>query len=224
MDDAKELTDPAAPTGTTAPTGGGGNGALRGVGIGCGLLVAVPVLVVLGFLLTYTVQRGTPEEYERVDQAEMMSRLSGVSHEAYGVLGFAGDAGPETDPDPSDTSLCYPGGLESMADEPVEGAYSLADRWETDGVTEAEAEPALKRLHRHLKDEGWDIDSYEKFDGTAYVPAASAGGAESLTLRASRAGSSDDGGDTRLLFEWQDGRDGGRFSGSVVSPCAYGTE
>lgn len=218
MDDARDLTD------LDAPAGGGGNGVTRGVGIGCGLLVAVPVLVVLGFLLTYSVQRATPEEYERVSPAEMMSRLSGVSHEAYGVLGFDGDTGPETDPAPSDSSLCYPGGLESMADEPVEGAYSLADRWETDGVTEAEARPALKRLHRHLKDEGWDIDSYERFDGTAYGSAETTGPAESLTLRASRAGSSDDGGDTRLLFEWQDGRDGGGFSGSVVSPCAYETE
>ncbi|MFI2290293.1 hypothetical protein [Streptomyces niveus] len=213
MDDTKELTDST------------GSGALRGVGIGCGLLVAVPVLVVLGFLVTYAVQRGTPEEYERVAPEEMMSRLSAVSHEAYGVLGLDGDTGPETDPDPSAPSLCYPGGLESIADEPVEGAYSLADGWETDGVTEADAKPALKRLHRHLKDEGWDIDAYEKFDGTAYRAAEMAGPAESLTLRASRAGSSDDGGDTRLLFEWRDGSgDGGRFSGSVVSPCAYDTK
>lgn len=218
MDDAKVLTD------LDAPAGGGGSGALRGVGIGCGLLVAVPVLVVLGFLVTFAVQRGTPEEYERVSQVEMMSRLSGVSHEAYGVLGFDGGTGPETDPEPSDPSLCYPGGLESIADEPVEGAYSLADRWETDGVTGAQAGPALKRLHRHLKDEGWDIDTYERFDGTAYRPAGTAGPAESVTLRASRASSSDDGGDTRLLFEWRDGRDGGRFSGSAVSPCAYDTE
>lgn len=213
MDDTKELTDST------------GSCALRGVGIGCGLLVAVPVLVVLGFLVTYAVQRGTPEEYERVAPEEMMSRLSAVSHEAYGVLGLDGDTGPETDPDPSAPSLCYPGGLESIADEPVEGAYSLADGWETDGVTEADAKPALKRLHRHLKDEGWDIDAYEKFDGTAYRAAEMAGPAESLTLRASRAGSSDDGGDTRLLFEWRDGSgDGGRFSGSVVSPCAYDTK
>ncbi|MET9557370.1 hypothetical protein [Streptomyces sp. NPDC006645] len=208
MDDAKDLTDLDRPA---------GSGALRGVGISCGLLVAVPVLVVLGFLVTYGVQRGTPEEYERVGRDTMTSRMGAILQETYDVLGVDGDTRPAG---PGD-SLCYPDGLESIADEPVEGAYSLSDGWETDGVTGAEAGPALKRLHRYLGDEGWDIDTYERFDGTAYRPAGTAGPAESLTLRASRPGPSDDGGDTGLLFEWRDGRDGGRFSGSVVSPCAY---
>lgn len=208
MNDAKGFKDLDGSAGT------GGGAVKRGVGIGCGLLVAVPVLVVLGFLVTYGVQRGTPEEYERVGPEEMADRIGAVSDDAYGVLDF-----PYADLESgmASESLCYPGGLESVADEPVEGAYSLSEAWEVDGVTEAGAAPALKRLHRHLKEEGWDIDSYERFDG-AYRPATTAGPAESLTLRASREGPSDDGGDTRLLFEW---RDGGRFTGSVASPCAY---
>lgn len=189
--------------------GAGGGAALRGVGLGCGLLVAVPVLVVLGYLITYSVQRGTPEEYERVSTDRMAGRLSALSQEAYGVLGLDGDPVPGTDPDPSDTSLCYPGGLESIADEPVDGAYSLTAGWEVDGVPAAEAGPALDRLHEHLRDEGWDIDAYEKSAGT--------------TLRASREGPSDDGGDIRLVFDWWGGGQE-RLTATVVSPCAYDTE
>ncbi|WP_405616477.1 hypothetical protein OG292_23590 [Streptomyces sp. NBC_01511] len=218
MNDAKN--DVTGPTGADR---GGGVGALRGVGIGCGLLVAVPVLVALGFLTTFAVQRGTPEDYERVDPQAMMTRIGDVSQEAYEVLGFertvppgwvdpADPSASETGSNTADSALCYPDGLESMADEPVDGAYSLSHKWSLGGVAESEASSALKRLHGHLKEEGWDIDSYEN------GPEAASG----LGLRASRNGPSDDGGDIRLVFDWRDHQE--VFEGGVHAPCAYAPE
>ncbi|TXL84651.1 hypothetical protein [Streptomyces sp. IB2014 016-6] len=205
MNDARDLAHSAGSPGPTGDeVGGAGGGVLRGVGIGCGVLVAVPVLLVLGFLVTYSVQRGTPEEYERVDPQAMMTRIGDVSRESYEVLGFETAAGSD-----ASAGLCYPGGLESMADEPVDGAYSLSHRWSVDDVPESGAASALKRLHGHLRDGGWDIDSYESDAGAAY----------GLELRVSRDGPSDDGGDIRAVFEWRDHR--GRFEGGVHAPCAY---
>ncbi|MEU0695832.1 hypothetical protein ABZ349_17825 [Streptomyces niveus] len=205
---SKDLADsadsPPRPTGNVGGSPGAGGGALRGVGIGCGVLVAVPVLLILGFLVTYSVQRGTPEDYERVAPQAMMTRIGDVSQESYEVLGFETAVGSNASSD-----FCYPDGLESMADEPVDGAYSLSHRWSVDGVSESGAASALKRLHRHLKDEGWDIDSYENDADAVY----------GLELRASRGGPSDDGGDIRAVFEWRDYD--GRFEGGVHAPCAY---
>ncbi|WP_405798065.1 hypothetical protein [Streptomyces sp. NBC_01506] len=210
MSEAKDDTSKDDTGESTAHNRGG---ALLGVGIGCGLLVAVPVLVVLGFLITYAVQRGTPEEYERVDPQAMMTRIGDVSQEAYDVLGFEHDIRSE-----AGSGFCYPDGLESIADEPVDGAYALSQDWSVDGVKESEAASALERLHGHLKDEGWDIDSYENgADG-----AGAAGAAMGLELRASRGGPSDDGGDIRLVFDWRDYQE--RFEGSVHAPCAYDPE
>ncbi|MFD3917369.1 hypothetical protein [Streptomyces sp. NPDC058595] len=213
MNDAEKLTGNGSEGGGEGKSEGGGGdlgsgsrggGALRGVGIGCGVLVAVPLLLVLGFLVTYSVQRGTPEDYERVAPQTMMTRIGDVSQESYEVLGFDTAVGSD-----ASSALCYPGGLESMADEPVDGAYSLSHDWSVEDVTQAEAASALKRLRGHLKDEGWDIDSYEDETRSAY----------GLGLRASRGGPSDDGGDVRAVFEWREGQ--GRFDGSVHAPCAY---
>lgn len=201
-DDAKDLTG--------GEGGGAGGGAVRGVAIGCGALVAVPVLLVLGFLVTYSVQRGTPEDYERVAPQAMMTRIGEMSRESYGVLGFGTAAGSDASGD-----LCYPDGLESMADEPVDGAYALSHHWSVEGVTRTAAVAALKRLHGRLEDEGWHIDSYADGDGGA----GGAGAAYGPELRASREGPSDDGGDIRAVFEWRDHE--GRFEGGVHAPCAY---
>ncbi|MFK4224079.1 hypothetical protein [Streptomyces sp. NPDC019890] len=181
------------------------------------VLIAMPVLLVLGLVITYQAERATPEDYPRVAPEEMMRRATSRSQEAYEVLGFDRAVPPGVvklgvgTENYLSTDDCYPGGLEGMADEPVDGAYRLFHGWALDKASEQEALPALRRLRDHLKDTGWRIKEYgESQTGDEW------------NLRAERDGRSGDDGNETQHFNWR--AEDQRFSGSSGMPCAYESE
>ncbi|MBT2526858.1 hypothetical protein J7E91_15845 [Streptomyces sp. ISL-99] len=201
----EESATPAA-----TPTKSPAHGAPRVVGIGCAAVIAVPLLVILGYAITYSVQRSTPEDYPRMAPEEMGRRVAGNSQEAYTALGF-NRVVPQTGEDSENytaSSYCYPGGLESIADQSVDGAYRLYHRWALDNVPKNEALPALRRLREHLKDSGWRITDYGQSKD-----------ANEWNLQAQRGGHSEDGGDYEVSFSWNANRQS--FTGGSGAPCAY---
>ncbi|MEU9010989.1 hypothetical protein AB0D12_14650 [Streptomyces sp. NPDC048479] len=178
------------------------------------VLISAPLLLVLGLVITYQVERATPEDYPSVAPEEMMRRATVRSQNAYEVLGFdrvvppgVVEIGAGTENYLS-TDFCHPGGLEGMADDPVDGAYGLYHGWALDKVSEKEALPALRRLHDHLKDTGWHISEYGEFQT-----------GDEWNLRAERDGRAGDGGNETLSFTWR--AEDQRFSGGSGMPCAY---
>jgi hypothetical protein len=177
-----------------------GASAAQLLGITLAVLVGVPVLLVLGLIVTFGVQRATPEDYPRVDPRTMADRTAARSQEAYQVLGFDVVIPPGRSNSVSGSS-CYPDGLESVADTPVEGAYRLAHNWGLEGVPKSEALPALRALRDHLREEGWEITHFD------HAPSSS-----DWTLRAEQDG-------RRMVFDWFE--DGGRFDGGAYAERAY---
>ncbi|ATW49066.1 hypothetical protein [Streptomyces peucetius] len=171
------------------------------LGITVAVVVGVPVLLVLGVLVTYGIQRATPEDYPKVDPQTMVDRAGARSQRAYDVLGFDATL-PPGEFNSLSAGYCYPDGLESAADESVDGAYALSHNWLLTDVTKSEALPAMRRLRDHLKSEGWDIVS---FDSTP--------SGDNWTLRTERDG------EGRQVYEWY--ANGGRLHGGVHAECAY---
>ncbi|MFE2679743.1 hypothetical protein [Streptomyces hygroscopicus] len=104
--------------------------------------------------------------YPDVDPEKRARRLSGYSQDAYAALGIDRTVeGGYVDVDNHntyDSNYCYPDGLFSFADPPVEGAYQLIHGWSIGKVDRAEALPALRRVRDHLKAEGWRITRFGK--------------------------------------------------------------
>ncbi|QNP66888.1 hypothetical protein [Streptomyces genisteinicus] len=183
---------------TIAPAGG----ASWPAAIGCALaaVVGVPVLVLLGVLVTFTVQRSVPEDYPTVAPQAMADRVGARSQEAYAVLGLGGELPPGA-ANSFSSGVCYPDGLESAADEPAPGSYALSHSWELDGVPREEAVAGVERLRERLAGDGWRIAAH---DG--------APGEEGVELRAEH----DDEG--RQVYTWHPG---GTFRGGVHGACAF---
>ncbi|MQY14433.1 hypothetical protein SRB5_46000 [Streptomyces sp. RB5] len=185
---------------------------LRAMGIGCAVLVALPVLVVLGFLVVLEVESSTPEDYPTVAPEETARQMFAVSQDAYAVLGFAPEVPPGNFTTGSDVSengfddldYCYPDGLESINDQPEPNAYSFGHSWAISGVDAGEARAGMRRLRAHLEKQGWSVED----PGT---------GSGELGLSATK-GHGDS--TTTASFWWQP-RQGGRFDGGVGSGCAY---
>ncbi|NWF27960.1 hypothetical protein HW130_17085 [Streptomyces sp. PKU-EA00015] len=174
---------------------------LRWLGITLALLIGAPVLFVLGLFVTYGIESATPEDYPDVAPQEMADRAATRSREAYEVAGFDAVLPAGRDNGYSAGS-CYPGGLEGMADTPVENAYALSHSWQLNDVPRDEALPALARLRDRLQADGWDITSYEQQQAS-----------EDWILRTER------GNGERQVYEWMS--QGGRFLGGVHMECAY---
>ncbi|MEV4329788.1 hypothetical protein AB0K02_04485 [Streptomyces sp. NPDC049597] len=174
---------------------------LRWLCITLAVVIGVPVLFVLGLLVTYWVQSATPEDYPRVAPREMADRAASRSQEAYEVAGFD-TVLPAGRYNGFGSDSCYPGGLEAIADTPVENAYALSHSWQLDDVPREEALAALARLRDRLEADGWDITSYERQQAS-----------EDWILRTER------GDGERQVYEWMS--EGGRFSGGVYMECAY---
>ncbi|GAQ52136.1 hypothetical protein a10_01917 [Streptomyces acidiscabies] len=177
----------------------------RAVGVGCAALVAVPLFLGLALLVWLALITKDASDFPRVAPQEMADRAVANSQEAYGVLGFtrtipygSGDPGISAENTLS-ADLCYRGGL---TDETVDGAYAMHHSWALDHVTAGEAVPALRRLRTYLKDDGWDIASYEE-----------GGTGDTWGLRATRS----DGGQ-EMFFTWSAGS--GYFRGGASMPCA----
>jgi hypothetical protein len=174
---------------------------LRWLWITLAVVIGVPVLFVLGLLVTYGIESATPEDYPRVTPQKMADRAAARSQEAYEVAGFDTvlPAGQYND---FSADSCYPGGLEGMADTPVENAYALSHGWQLNDVPRDEALAALARLRDRLEADGWDITSYEQRQAS-----------QDWILRTER------GDGERQVYEWMS--EGGRFLGGVHMECAY---
>ncbi|NGN64153.1 hypothetical protein G5C51_09580 [Streptomyces sp. A7024] len=175
-------------------------GTAAALGAGCLVLIAVPVLFVVGFIVVVNVQSNTPEDYPTVAPDTMAKRVHGRAQQAYEVLGF--DRAPGRDAR-MDSSYCYPDGLESINDKPQQGAYSLSYEWALDKVPEDQAVAALRRVERKLEKDGWKVES------------SHSGGFRDLYARR---GTGD--AEERQSFHWK-ASGGGRFDGGSSGPCAY---
>ncbi|MEU7283484.1 hypothetical protein AB0A69_32640 [Streptomyces sp. NPDC045431] len=176
------------------------------------LLIGVPVLLVVGVVVTYGVQSALGEDFPEVDPTVMAQRATDRSREMYDVAGIvrtvpAGSSGGDSAA-PQNTlsaAACYPDGLESLNDEPEKGSYRLGHSWTLDRVPEQQGVPALHRLHDHLKNRGWTIT---QFRATG----------EDWELRAERHDEADDNPD-RVVFTWWSHWQ--TLEGYTAMPCAY---
>ncbi|MFG2290711.1 hypothetical protein ACGFOU_32110 [Streptomyces sp. NPDC048595] len=181
--------------------------ALKAGGIGCAVAVLLPVVVVGGVVLTFSVERATPEGYPDVKPETMARRVTGYSKGAFAALGLDRTLEPNVydmrrgDENTLDSDVCYPDGLESIADQPEEGAYRLYHRWSVGKVAPHEGANALRGLRAHLGSTGWRIT--ESGDRAQR---------HERTLKAER-----DGGYT-IALTWETDR--GRLSGGTSAPCA----
>lgn len=156
--------------------------------------VALPVLLVAGLVVVYAVERGTDEGYPEVAPDVMTQRAAARSQELYDVAGIGGELPPGTSGGDLHASantvsadVCYPDGLESVADQPEEGSYRLGHKWRIAGVSEREGVPALRRLRAHVEKTGWHVAEF-------------GASGEGWVLRARR--DEDDLGSERIVVTW----------------------
>ncbi|MFF2773849.1 hypothetical protein ACFVU3_02995 [Streptomyces sp. NPDC058052] len=187
---------------------GGGSSCLRAA-LGCGG-AALAVVLVLVAGLAWVSWRS--KDFPRVAPEEMAHRALQRSQEAYGVMGFERTLPPGVESlgisteNTLGSGFCHDGGLLGMEDKSVEGAYRISHSWALDRVPESRAVPGLRRLHRFLVDEGWEVTSYREGgrgrDGELFVQR--------------------DDGDERMSFTWYPDRE--YFTGGATVPCAYDPE
>ncbi|MFJ4522735.1 hypothetical protein ACIP4Y_17585 [Streptomyces sp. NPDC088810] len=192
-------------TAPTAPPAASGARS-RGLGcLGCAGLVFVAV-VALFIQLTWDSPRNLP----RAAPEEMARRAFRHSQEAYEVLGFTRTVPPgggRIGVDAENTlgaGYCYDGGLLGLEDETIDGAYRIDHAWALDDVPASQAVPGLRRLHRRLQQDGWEVSSYRE--------GGKSGDDWSLFVQR-------DGGDERMSFTWFPDRQ--YFTGGATAPCAY---
>ncbi|MDI3409343.1 hypothetical protein [Streptomyces cavernicola] len=184
--------------------------AVKGVAIGCAAMVAVPLVIFLVYVITFMAQRSAPEDYPTVRPEQAAERIADRAQEMYEVAGFErrlpeGEEDGRFGSEPVNTleaDFCYPDGLESMADEAEDGAYSLHHEWSVPDVRKDRALATLRRLREHLKNEGWTITEYghNKLD-------------DDWELAAEK------GEDQGVSFTWYPEVE--HFSGRTGSACAY---
>ncbi|TXS52036.1 hypothetical protein [Streptomyces sp. t39] len=173
----------------------------RALGVTVAVVVGLPLLAVLGVLVTFAVQRSVPEDYPTVAPRVMADRVGARSQEAYSVLGLGSELAPGA-ANSFSSDVCYPDGLESAADEPAPGSYALSHSWDLGGIPREEAVEGLERLRDRLVADGWRIVAHDVAPGDA-----------DLVLRAEH----DDEG--RQVYTWTPGD--GRFRGGVHAACAF---
>ncbi|MEU9702086.1 hypothetical protein [Streptomyces sp. NPDC047981] len=173
--------------------------------------VALPVLLVVGLIVAYAVERGTDEGYPTVAPEVMVERAAARTQELYDVVGFGGTLPPGPGGDDLHAAentvsaeTCYPTGLESIADEPVEGSYRLGHNWRIADVSEQEGMPALRRLRDHVEKAGWDVTSFDE-------------SGDARTLRAER--DADDRDSERIVVTWWS--HWRTLDGFTAMSCAY---
>ncbi|WPO69442.1 MULTISPECIES: hypothetical protein [unclassified Streptomyces] len=176
---------------------------------GCVGATLVGVLLLVG---TLAWSSWASTDFPRVAPEEMADRALRRSQEAYTVMGFqrtidpgVEDIGVSTE-NTLGSDFCHDGGLLGLADETVDGAYAMSHRWALDHVPASRAVPGLRRLHRYLQDEGWNVTSYREGER---------GGSWDLFVQR-------DDGDERMSFTWYPDRE--YFTGGATVPCAYDPE
>ncbi|MFB6874826.1 hypothetical protein [Streptomyces sp. NPDC056323] len=201
--DAAPAPDPA-PTGSRSPSS-----VLGALGCGCAALLVVPV-VVLVVLLSGGFSGST--DFPRVAPEKMADRAFQRSQEAYDLMGFTRTVRPGVEKlgvsteNTLSSGYCYDGGLLGLEDKTVDGAYRMSHSWALDHVPADKAVSGLRRLHRQLKDDGWEVSSYRE-----------GGKSKSWDLYVER-----DDGNERMSFSWYPDRE--YFTGGASVPCAYDPE
>ncbi|MER7519263.1 hypothetical protein [Streptomyces sp. NPDC126499] len=204
------MPDETVPSPATAPDAPEPRASSRSLGaLGCAGAALVGVLLLAGTLAWGS---WASKDFPRVAPEEMANRALQRSQEAYTVLGFertippgVEDIGVSTE-NTLGSDYCYDGGLLGLADETVDGAYSMGHRWALDHVPASQAVHGLRRLHRYLQDEGWKVTSYREGDQS-----------RAWELFAQR-----DDGEERMSFTWYPDR--AYFTGGAFGPCAYDPE
>ncbi|MFI8371620.1 hypothetical protein [Streptomyces sp. NPDC085466] len=200
----ENVPSPPAPE----PPRSGAASCLLGV-LGCGGVVLVGVVVLIAALAW---KSSGATDFPRVAPEEMADRAVQRSEEAYRVLGFTRTVPPGvrklgvSTRNTLGSSPCYDGGLLGLADETIDGAYSMSHSWALDQVPESQAVPGLRALHRSLKDDGWKITSFDEGEQ-----------GDSWDLFVQR-----DDGKERMSFTWYPDRE--YFTGGASVPCAYDPE
>ncbi|MFE1878614.1 hypothetical protein [Streptomyces diastatochromogenes] len=195
------MTEETAPTNTTNTA--------RVFGCGCAALLAVLVGVVLVVVVLLASGSSGSTDFPRVAPEEMASRAFQRSQEAYDVVGFKRRVEPGVEhvgvstENTLDSGFCYDGGPFGMDDKTVDGAYSMSHSWALDHVPASQAVPGLRRLHRHLKDNGWKVTSYRE---------GAKGKDWDLFVQRND-------GTERMSFTWAP--DTEYFTGGAAMPCAY---
>ncbi|MFD3577472.1 hypothetical protein [Streptomyces sp. NPDC058644] len=173
---------------------------------GCAALV---VLVLVALVVPLALRSEGSTDFPRVAPEDMADRAFQRSQEAYDVLGFTRSVKPGFEEIGVSTEntfgsgLCYDGGPLGMEDKTVDGAYSANHSWALDHVPADRAQSGLRRLHQHLKDDGWTVSSYR--EGVK---------GKDWDLFVQR-----DDGDERMSFTWYADRE--YFTGGASVPCAY---
>ncbi|MFF1645365.1 hypothetical protein [Streptomyces sp. NPDC058240] len=209
------MPEETAPTDTTpaptpAPTGSRSPSSVLGaLGCGCVALVVVPVLALVA-LLAWFLSGST--DMPRVAPEEMADRAFQRSQEAYDLVGFKRTVEPGVEKigvsteNTLSSGYCYDGGLLGLEDKTIDGAYRMSHSWALDHVPASQAVSGLRRLHRQLKDDGWEVTSYRE-----------GGKSKSWDLYVQR-----DDGDESMSFIWYQDRE--YFIGRASVPCAYDPE
>ncbi|MFI2617222.1 hypothetical protein [Streptomyces sp. NPDC018584] len=204
------MPDETVPSPATTPDAPEPRASSRALGArGCVGATLVGVLLLVG---TLAWSSWASTDFPRVTPEEMADRALQRSQEAYTVMGFqrtidpgVEDIGVSTE-NTLGSDFCYDGGLLGLADETVDGAYAMSHRWALDHVPASQAVPGLRRLHRYLRDEGWNVTSYREGER---------GGSWDLFVQR-------DDGDERMSFTWYPDRE--YFTGGATVPCAYDPE
>ncbi|MFE4332184.1 hypothetical protein ACFRQM_23015 [Streptomyces sp. NPDC056831] len=202
------MPEETVPTATTpAPTASRSPSSVLGaLGCGCAALLVVLVLVLVAVLAGAS---SGSTDLPRVAPEDMAGRAFQRSQEAYDLVGFkrtvepgVEDLGVSTE-NTFGSDYCYDGGLLGLEDKTVDGAYRVSHSWALDHVPASQAVSGLRRLHRHLKDNGWEVTSYR--EGAK---------GKDWDLFVQR----DDGAE-RMSFTWYPDRE--YFTGGATVPCAY---
>lgn len=194
-----------APTGASSPST-----VLTALGCGCAALIGIPLVSVLVLIGTLAWDNRGSTDFPRVAPEDMASRAFQRSQEAYDVMRFkrtvepgVQDIGGVSTENTLSSDLCWTSGSLGLEDKTVDGAYKMSHDWALDHVPASQAVSGLRRLHQHLKDDGWEVSSYRE-----------GGKAKDWHLSVQR-----DDGDERMSFTWYPDRE--YFTGGATMPCAY---
>ncbi|QTE00142.1 hypothetical protein [Streptomyces cyanogenus] len=197
----------------TAPTAPPAASGARALGLGCLGCAGLVFVAVVALLIRLTWD--SPRDLPRAAPEEMADRAVRHSQEAYGVLGFTRTVPPGggrigVDARNSlDAGYCYDGGLLGLEDKTIDGAYRMSHDWALDEVPASQAVPGLRRLHRRLEEDGWEVSSYREGG-----KGGKGGRDTDWSLYVQR-----DGGTERMSFTWFPDRQ--YFTGDATAPCAY---
>ncbi|MFE0253753.1 hypothetical protein [Streptomyces sp. NPDC059010] len=201
---------PAPTRTTTAPAEpSSSSSVLPALGCGCAALIGIPLVAVLVLIGTLAWDNRGSTDFPRVAPEDMASRTFQRSQEAYDVLGFkrtvepgAEDIGVST-VNTLSSRFCWTSGPLGLEDKTVDGAYQMSHDWALDHVPASQAVSGLRRLHEHLKDDGWEVTAYRE-----------GGKAKPWDLYVQR-----NDGDEGMSFTWYPDRE--YFTGVTAVPCAY---